>query len=254
MSEFDKVMSKRTDFELFDIINYKRNSYKSEALISAEKEFHGRNISSHQIAAFEKKIQKSIETKAEKENQKTELKRKAFDIGNLLLPTEKSTYSKSILSLSIFLTISYFFYLFRDFEIIKSFFSDLGDWDSGVFEFLFPFILFPIGIFGLWKNNNYGWYLIVGLLTYLSFSTIFSGMSAYKYSMENVYGIGEQLEALFPKPSIAAIIFRFVVLFGIVIFLNRSKTLEIFKVRKIYGLIFVALIVVITTIFWWRMI
>lgn len=254
MSEFDKVMSERSDFELFEIIHYQNDSYKPDALRSAEKEFNSRNIDSHDITEFKQKIQKAIVLKSEKENQKTELKKKAVEVGKLFLPTEKSTLSKTMLSLCIFLTVSFLFYLLRDFRMIVLFFSDVGDWDLSVIGFLFPFLLFPIGIYGLWKSKRYGWYLIVGLLTYFSFATAYSGISFYKYSMGDGGGIFEQLEGLFPRPSIASIIFRFIVLFGIVYFLNRTRILKIFNVKRTNGLVFVGAILLVSIAIWWRLI
>ena len=44
MSEFDKVMSERSDFELFEIINYDNDKYKPEAILAAKKAFEARHI------------------------------------------------------------------------------------------------------------------------------------------------------------------------------------------------------------------
>lgn len=254
MSEFDKVMSERSDFELFEIINYEKDNYKPEALMAAKKEFEFRKIKEDQLLKFEQKIESANELKRQKENQKTELKKKALDIGKLMLPTEKDTLSKTILSLCIFLMLSFLFYLVRDFRLLLSLFSDFGDWDLSVFEFLFPYFLFPIGIFGLWKSKKYGWYLTSGLLTYYAFSTIYSGISSYHYSIGGNGEIFDQLDSIFPRPNILSIILRFIVLFGIVIFLNRAKVLEKFRVQKTRGLIYLVIIFLITTVFWWTLI
>lgn len=253
MSEFDKVMSERSDFELYEIINHEKDSYKLEALLAARKEFESRKINNGQLFKFEQKIESAKKLKKEKENQKTELKKKALDIGRLLIPNEKETLSKTILSLCIFLTLSFLFYLARDFRLLLSFFLDFGDWDFSVFEFLLPYFFFPIGIFGLWKSKKYGWYLTNGLLTYYAFSTIYSGISSYRYSIGGDGGIFDQLESIFPRPSLLSIVFRFVVLFGIVIFLNRIKVLEKFGVQKKRGLIYLVIIFLITTAFWWTL-
>lgn len=253
MSEFDKVMAERSDFELFEIINYEKENYKPEALSAAKKEFESRKIEKDQLSEFEQKIKSAKNLKRERENQKTELKKKALDIGKLLIPTEKDTLSKTILSLCIFLTLSFLFYLIRDFGLLLSFFSDFGDWDFSVYEFLIPYVFFPIGIFGLWKSKKYGWYLTTGLLTYYAFSTIYSGISSYRYSIGGNGGIFDQLDSIFPRPSIVSIIFRFIVLFGIVIFLNRAKVLERFGVKKTRGLLYLVIIFLVTTAFWWTL-
>lgn len=254
MSEFDKVMSERSDFELFEIINCKKNSYKSEALLSAKKEFESRNIKKELILEFEQKIESTKEIKRQKKTQKTELEKKAMDIGKLLIPTQKDTFSKTMLSLSIFLTLSFLFYVFQNFRFLGSLFSDFGDWDLSYVEFLLPYILFPIGIYGLWKIEKHGWYLITGLLTYYAFSTIYSGIISYRNSMSGNSGIFSVLDDIFPKPSILSIIFRCIVLFGIVIFLNKTEALEKFRIQKTQGLIYLSILFLITTALWWTLI
>ncbi|WP_299768472.1 hypothetical protein [uncultured Dokdonia sp.] len=254
MSEFDIVMSERSDFELYEIIYYKEGSYRQEALDAAKKEFDARAISSEKIAQFEQKIQKANQLKLEKEKEKTELKNKAISYSKFLIPTEKDTLPKTILSLCIFLSISYIYYLFNDIRMIIAFFEDIANWDLSYIEYLFPYILFPIGIYGLWKSKKYGWYLIVGLQTYLAFSTIYSGIISYKYSMGSTDGLSAILDTLFPRPTILSIILLFVVLFGIVYFLNRIKVLEIFKIKRTNGLLFVLVVFAITSILWWSLI
>ena len=67
MSEFGKVMSERSDFELFEAIKYKRNNYISEALDAAEREFEKRNVSPEELAVFEQTkplLQESREKKS----------------------------------------------------------------------------------------------------------------------------------------------------------------------------------------------
>ena len=253
MSEFDKVMSERSDFELFEIINHEKDSYKPEALLAAKKEFESRKINSNRLFEFQQKIASAQELKKQKENQMAKLKKKALDIAKMSVPTEKDTFSKTILSLCIFLTLSFLFYLIRDFGLILSIFSDFGDWDPIIYEFFMPFVLFPIGIFGLWKSKKYGWYLTAGLLTYYAFSTVYSGISSYRFSIDRTGGIFDQMDSIFPRPSIMSIIFRFIVLFGTVIFLNRAKVLDKYRVEKNRGIVYLIIILLITTAFWWTL-
>ena len=56
MNEFDKVMSERSDLELYEILNHKRSSYIPEALVSAENEIKTRNIGSEKLSEFERKL------------------------------------------------------------------------------------------------------------------------------------------------------------------------------------------------------
>ncbi|WP_299683997.1 hypothetical protein [uncultured Dokdonia sp.] len=253
MSEFNTVISERSDFELYEIIYYKEGSYKPEALDAAKKEFNTRAISADTIAQFEQRIQKTNELKLEKEKEKTELKNKAISYGKFLIPTEKDTLPKTILSLCIFLSVSYLYYLFNNIRSILHFFIDIANWDLGHIEYLLPYILFPIGIYGLWKSKKYGWYLIVGLQTHFAFSTIYSGIISYKYSMGNTGGLSTILDTLIPRPTILSIVLRFVVLFGIVYFLNQPKTLKVFNIKRSTGIIFVAVIFIITSILWWSL-
>ena len=155
-----------------------------------------------------------------------------------------------MLSLCIFLSLTFLFYLVRDFGLLIAFFSDIGSWDLSVYEFLLPYVLFPIGIFGLWKAKTYGWYIVTGLLTYYAFATIFSGFSLYRFTVGRSDYLFDQIESIFPTPSLAAILVRFVVLFGIVMFLNKAKILEKFKIQKRSGLLFLALIIATTTGIW----
>lgn len=251
MNEFDKVMSERTDFELYEIIYHKRNSYKPKALDSAEREFKIRDIDSEKLSKFEQKafsIKKEKEIKAIK---KTELAEKIKSIGALFLPTEKSSLSKNMLSLCIFLTLSYLFYLIRDFSLTVFIFRDFTNWDLSIVEYLLPFLLFPIGIYGLWKTKKYGWYLIVGLLTYYAFSTFYTGVTTYKYYSTNEgQGISNLLDNLFPKPDYPSLILKIVILGGTVIFLNRIKVLELFKIERYKGVLLIVIIGILSTMLW----
>ncbi|MDC8003905.1 hypothetical protein POV27_07565 [Aureisphaera galaxeae] len=249
MSEFDEVMSQRSDFELYEIITHKKDSYKPEALLSAQREFESRSINSETIAQFERKIKQAEELKQQKKHQKSEFIEKGMDVGKLLLPTKKDTLSRTMLSLCIFLTISFLYYVFSDFWMITYLFSDIGSWDISIVEVLLPYLLFPIGIFGLYKNQKYGWYVIVAFLTYYAFAAVYAGISSYRHSFGGEGGIFD----IFPKPSIASIILRFVVLFGIVIFLNRPKTLAIFSINKGPAGLFVVIVWLVTTALWWNL-
>ncbi|TMU56070.1 hypothetical protein [Flagellimonas algicola] len=250
MSEFDNVMSERSDFELFEILGHQKDSYKAEALAAAQRAFDSRNVTREQISEFEQRIQSALEQQNLKEKRNKELSKKAWDLGKLFLPTVKDTLDKTFLSLCIFLSLAYLYHLIQDLSLIIVFFSDLGDWDASVWEFLLPYVLFPIGIFGLWKRKKVGWFLISGLLSYYAFSTIYGGISAYRYNLNGNFGV---LDSIFPKPNVASLLFRFAVLFGIVIFLSRKKALEIYKIGRTTALVVIIIICVLTTIRWWGM-
>ncbi len=249
MNEFDKVMSERSDLELYEILNHKRSSYTSEALVSAKTEFNARNISSKKLSELE--LQSRENNKANRTKQKAELVEKIKDVWKLFLPTEKDTLSQNLLSFCIFLTIAYIYYFISDFSLTIAVLSDFREWDVSVIEHLLPLLLFPIGIFGLWKTKKYGWFLIVALLTYYAFSAVYSGIDNYSYSFGDNGGIFGQLDNVFPKPSIPSLILRFVVLGGLVIFLHRTNILKLFKIKKSNRIAMVVVIGVLTTLFWW---
>ncbi|AWM12888.1 hypothetical protein DI487_02730 [Flavobacterium sediminis] len=254
MSEFNNVMSNKSDLELYEILYYKKNSYVPEALISAENEFKSRNISKAKISEFEQQLQSRANKKLIRENQKELLIQKTQDLGKLFIPTEKDTLTKSLLSLCIFLSISYLFYFISNFSLTITLLNDLNDWDLSMTEHFLPLILFPIGIFGLWKIKKYGWFIIVSLLTYYSFATIYAGISSYKLSYGNEGGVYSQLDNLFPKPNLINLILRLVIIGGLVFFLHRNKILQVYKIKKTNGITLVLVIVVLTTMIWWSLI
>ncbi len=172
MNEFDSVMSSQSDLELYIILNYKRDSYVTDALLSAEKEFQKRHFTPDQLSEFEQIIQSKRQRKNAQSEQKSDFLIKAKNLGNAFLPTEKDSAEKNIVSISLLLTVAYLFYFVRDFSLTLILLSHSTNWDLSALEHLLPFVIFPIGIYGLYKIKKHGWFIIVALLAYFSLVTI----------------------------------------------------------------------------------
>lgn len=233
MNEFAKAMSQRSDFELYLILNYEKDSYKAKALEAAKEEFISRAITDQQINEFEEQIEAKKSAKKQKKQQQGEFKKKAWEIGKLFIPTEKETLSQNILSLCAFMSLIYVFYLIKNFNLLYELVRDQENWDLSTFPFIVPFLLYPIGIFGLYKSKTFGWYLIIALLTFDTLSSLIFG----------------QLEFMFPKPSITANIIRNITLIGIIFFLFRTRVLTKYGVKKQDGIVMISIITFLYIIF-----
>ena len=250
MSEFDSIMAERSDFELYKIIYIDSASYQAEAISSAQETFKSRAITPNIILGFEEQIQTLNRVEEQKKQEKTALKKKAFSIGKLLVPTEKDDVYTTVKSLCIFLSLSYLYHLIQNFEMIRLWFLDYKHWDLSMVEYMSPYILYPIGIYNLWKHKKRGWYVITGLLTYDVISTVFYSISTYYYFADNSYGLFGIMDELMPIPDIKSTLLRVIVLGGIVVFLNKKALLDLYGINKKNGLIFIACIALISTLLW----
>ena len=253
MTNFDKVMSATSDLELFRILNHKRNSYTTEAILSAEKEYEKRNFSEDELENFRRNIAEEENRESQKKLKRSLLDQKIRNSINLAIPTEKGSTPKNIFSFAIFLTLVYLYYFLTSFSYLWFIISESAtDFNLLTIEFIAPYLLFPIGIFGLLKTRKFGWYLTCGLLTYYFITTIFSYVLQYKMSMD--YGDGGLslfIDDFYAVPAIGAIIINLLVIGGFIFFLFRQGVLIHFSLNKNAGINFIAVLAAISTILWW---
>lgn len=68
-SEFSKVMEKKSDSELLEIVTKLKDDYQPEAVIAAKMEIEIRNLSTEQVEQAELEIKEKEVEKLEKENE-----------------------------------------------------------------------------------------------------------------------------------------------------------------------------------------
>ena len=250
-NKFDKVMSDNSDFILYEILHHKRNEYNPEAIVSAENEFKKRNIDAAKQIEFENKIQSQKNHTINKQQETTELISKFINFGKLIIPTRKGSLSKNLTSITLFFTAVYIYYLANNFSLTTTLLFQPCYWDLNALEYLLPFLLYPIAIYGFWKIKKYGWYLIVSLLTYSLVTTIFSGLVTYYIYNNSNQEIDFSL--IFTQPNIRTILIHFLVFFGFILYLNKKNTITYYGIRQRVGFIFVlTLFTVLLAFFIWR--
>lgn len=247
MKDFEIVMGETSDLELYKILFHKRDSYTPEALISAEKEFRSRSFSEDRLTELKKTIENENQIRSERKKKNLQFRKSIRSSISMAIPTEKGTTEKSLLSLTIFLGISYLFFLFSDLQTLWWVLEEMNMWSLYT---LLPFILFPIGIYGLWKVKTYGWYIITGLLTHnavLAFSQFYL---EYRY-----FGIFERgaflgdLEGFFPRTPVGFIMLNLLILSGIIYYLNKKKITEYFSINRWNGIAYIFSLAVLSIFF-----
>lgn len=240
MNEFDRTMSLLSDFELYEIIHHKRDSYTSDALTAAENIYASRTITPEHIADFKAKIQ------AQQSDRNTLIK-DISELKSVFNFSSKWTLSKSMILVFILLIGIFLYYFIKNSSYITSIISDYKHWGlSGVFMII-PYIVFPIGLYGIWRYKKYGWYSIISVLIYFVYISAYAIVEGIKY----YYGddtSAYHIEDLFPKPMITSLVFKVVILVGIMIFFYRKNVLAIFTIKKIRGILFLVLISILMTI------
>lgn len=255
MTNFDKVMSATSDLELFKILNHKRDSYTAEAILSAEKEYQKRNFSEDELENFRRNIAEEENLESQKKLKRSVLDQKIRNSINLAIPTEKGSTPKNIFSFAIFLSLVYLYYFLTSFSYLWFIISEsASEFSLLTIEFIAPYLLFPIGIFGLLKTRKFGWYLTCGLLTYYFITTIFTYVLQYKMSLE--YGGGDLslfIDDYYKVPAIGAMILNLLVIGGFIFFLLRPGVIKHFSLNKNAGVSFIAVVGMISTILcWWN--
>lgn len=240
MNQFDRTMSLLSDFELYEIIHQKRDSYTSEALTAAESIYASRAISPEHIVDFKAKIQ------AQQSDRNTLIKGMS-ELKSVFNFSEKWTLSKSMILVFILLIGIYLYYFIKNVTYITSIISDYKHWGlSGVFMII-PYILFPIGLYGLWRYKKYGWYSIIGVLTYFIYISVYAIVESVKY----YYGGDTSayiIEELFPRSMIVNLGIKVIILVGIMMFFYRKKVLSIFTIKKVRGILFLILVSILMTV------
>lgn len=240
MNEFDRTMSLLSDFELYEIIHHKRDSYSPDALTAAESIYASRTISSEQIADFKTKIQAQ-------QSERNTLIKDVSELKSIFNFSEKWTLSKSIILFFILLIGIYLYYFIKNVSHITSIISDYKHWGlSGVFMII-PYIFFPIGLYGLWRYKKYGWYSIIGVLTYFVYISVYAIVESVKY----YYGGDTSayiIEELFPKSMMVSLGIKTIILVGIMMFFYRKQVLSIFTIKKVRGILFLILVSILMTL------
>lgn len=232
-NKFDIIMSKHSDFILYEILHHKRNGYNAEAIISAENEFSKRNIEPAKLLEFENTIQSQKNNKIQKQQKTAELVAKLIHFGKQIIPTQKGSISKNLKSLSLFLLAVYSIHVVSNFSFLVAILLHPSNWNLSTLIYTFPFLLYPIAIYGFWKIKKYGWYLTVSLVTYSLVNIVFSGIAAYHF-YTNVYQ-ETNMFLILTQPNISGLLVSFIVLFGLVLYLNKKKTVSFYGISQVTG-------------------
>ncbi len=232
-NKFDAIMSEHSDFILYEILHHKRNGYNTEAITSAENEFQKRAIAPSKLLEFKNTIQAQKNYNIKKQQKTAELVAKLIYFGKQIIPTQKGSISKNLKSLSLFLLAVYSIHVVSNFTSIATILFHTGNWNISTFLYIFPFLLYPIAIFGFWKIKKYGWYLTTSLLTYSLVNIVFSGITIYHF-YANVYQETNLFRVL-AKPNFSGLIVSFIVLFSLVLYLNKKKTVSYYGISQVTG-------------------
>lgn len=249
-------MSETSDFELYKILNHKRASFIPEAILCAEKEFRNRKFTDIDISNFKRNLEREIKAKEEQSQKNSNIEKVIRDSLMLAIPTDKGSIPRNILSFSIFLSLVYAYNIIANYSVLWYTLTDPNYFDFSVVLFVGPFILFPIGIFGLIKSRKFGWYIVSGLLSYYTISLIIDAIIIYQISTQYENGGGGGMyyfiEDLIPVPAIGVIFVNLLVLSGSVYFLCKKDTLKYFAIHKKDALTFVSVITMLTSVLWWK--
>jgi len=232
-NKFDAIMSEHSDFILYEILHHKKHGYTLEAITSAENEFQKRAIAPAKLIEFEIIIQKQKKQKIQKQQKTTQLIARLIYFGKQIIPTQKGCISKNLRSLSLFLSAVYLIHIVSNFSSLVAILFHTSNWNIPTLLYIFPFLLYPIAIFGFWKIKKYGWYLTTSLLTYSLVNIVFSGITTYHF-YANVYQETNVLQVLM-QPNFTGLIASFLVLFGLVLYLNKKKTVAYYQISQVTG-------------------
>ena len=226
-------MSEHSDFILYEILHHKRHGYTLEAITSAENEFQKRAIAPANLLEFENTIQAQKTHKIQKQQKTTEFIHKLIHFGKQIIPTQKGSISKNLQSLSLFLSAVYLIHVVSNASSLVTIIFHTSNWNTPTLLYIFPFLLYPIAIFGFWKIKKYGWYLTTSLLTYSLVNIVFSGITPYHF-YANVYQETNLFRVL-TQPNFSGLIVSFLVLFSLVLYLNKKKTVSYYGISQVTG-------------------
>jgi len=232
-NKLDAIMSEHSDFILYEILHHKRNGYTLEAITSAENEFHKRTIAPPKLLEFENTIQTQKNHKIKKQQEISGFIHKLIHFGKQVIPTQKGSISKNLRSLSLFLSAVYLIHIVSNFSAISTIIVNSSNWNTTTLLYIFPFLLYPIAIFGFWKIKKYGWYLTTSLLTYSLVNIVFSGLTTYHFYV-NVYQ-ETNVFLMLTQSNLSGLFASFLVLFGLVLYLNKKKTVAYYGINQVLG-------------------
>lgn len=162
MTDFRDIMRSRTNSELVKITTLLRAEYQPEAVVAADEELSERGLSAEEYAALVAEWQRK-QAEQEEDDEQSETVSNWFRRVNPLTGDKTGASSRILL---IGVIIVYVLYLLQNGETAIGLLQDITGAGIGMLEYLLPFVLFPVGIYGLWKMKKYGWVLLTVLLAY----------------------------------------------------------------------------------------
>lgn len=162
MTDFRDIMRSRTNSELVKITTLLRAEYQPEAVVAADEELSERGLSAEEHAALVAEWQRK-QAEQEEDDEQSETVSNWFRRVNPLTGDKTGASSRILL---IGVIIVYVLYLLQNGETAIGLLQDITGAGIGMLEYLLPFVLFPVGIYGLWKMKKYGWVLLTVLLAY----------------------------------------------------------------------------------------
>ena len=244
MTDFEDIMSTRSNNELLEITNLYRDDYQPEAIVAAEAELNNRNLTEEQLAAIKTQLSNKQREK-ERKNEKLKIfKNKTANFVDTINPLTEKTIDKQTKMVTIGLTISFLFFFIKNWSLTILMIRNIGNADISSLVYFAPLILFTIGLIGFWKSKKYGWVIVSILLTSLTITTLITMGLEIKWVMrapiqfENGGYIqmheveNSALKELFDKKGFAFYIGQLILSSGLLIFLNRKKITEKYLINR----------------------
>lgn len=244
MKDFKDIMSKRTDIELLEITTNHRDSYRSEAVIDAEKELKNRNLTAQQIEELQKLLDfKKLEKDTLKEKNNI-LQRFTANILDTFNPIIVKSTDKKIQMITVGLLISYLLHLINNLGLIILELQNFGSSDMRTLVYFTSLILFPIGLYGFSATKKYGWIILTILFSFFTLTTLNIIGLEIKWAMQlptNYENTGPvqiqdfnnpELNNLLSKKGLVLYIGQLLILVSLLIFINKLTITEKYIISR----------------------
>lgn len=191
MNDFEKSMSDLPDEALVKIVTILKDDYQPEAVLAAKNELNTRKVSADKISSILSELENP--QSEHNDSKKIGLNIKSWrDIIDPLNPSSDTPIDRRLQLIFFVFLILYLYFLIDQWQLlflsIKSLFENPNDEFILLglkIDFLLPYVLFPLGLFGYWKNKRFGWIILMMILLYWLLNLSESLYMYYKYSALN---------------------------------------------------------------------
>lgn len=236
MNTFSNKMRERSNFELLKITTTQRSNYQEAAVEAAELEMKARNLSPEDIHSASSLIEAE---NREKERQEAKTLRQRF-----LNRLKDDPTHRPLMAIIIILSLLYIINLLGTWSFVSSTLQHPEYWDWSTLELFSRLVLIPIGIFGLYKVQTFGWVVISFMLGFFAFTGCFNMVWSFEFDTYTLVNSFERsISVIKTLDPFSWMVFatRFTFLFSLPIalgsaiflyYLNRPEMLSRFDVNK----------------------